>query len=408
MLDLAAGRGHADDLARMAWERDRKDPPEGFPALPTIPAARYVDPDFLELERTAMWNKAWLYAGHVDQLPEPGSWFLTRNTGTPIVVCRTLSGEIKAFYNTCKHRGAPLVKEDAGTSRGFVCGYHGWSYTLDGKLTAVRDRRDFPEFDMACHSLSAVRCELLGSLISLNCDPDAQPLIEHIGPMAAQLEELQLETLRLVDSRSYEVDCNVKVLLDAFLEVYHLKSIHEGTVDRFLDHRAMIVTLWPNGHSRMVTPNRRPDWVDPGTKGMPEIPTVSEFTATNNISYHIYPNFVMPPAPTGIPLLQFWPLGTRRTRVVSSWVAPEHDPANPHPLWETRIRNWERILYEDLQFAPQIQESVEGPGFTGISLNYQERRIYHWHEELDRRIGPDSVPEAARVQPVLAPFVERD
>ncbi|MDE2618657.1 MAG: aromatic ring-hydroxylating dioxygenase subunit alpha [Sphingomonadales bacterium] len=408
MLDLAADRGHERDLARMAWERDRKDPPADFPALPTIPAARYVDPAFLELERTGMWNKAWLYAGHVDQLPEPGAWFLTRNTGTPIVVCRTMSGEIKAFHNTCKHRGAPLVKEEAGTSRGFVCGYHGWSYTLDGKLTAVRDRRDFPEFDMACHSLSAVRCELLGSLIFLNGDPDAQPLLEHIGPMAGELEELQLQTLRLVDSRSYEVECNVKVLLDAFLEVYHLKSIHENTVDRFLDHRAMIVTLWPNGHSRMVTPNRRPDWVDPGTKGMPEIPTVSAFTATNNISYHIYPNFVMPPAPTGIPLLQFWPLGPRRCRVVSSWVAPEHDPANPHPLWETRIRNWERILYEDLQFAPQIQESVEGPGFSGMSLNYQERRIYHWHEELDRRIGIERVPAAARVKPVLAPFVEHD
>ena len=106
--------------------------------------------------------------------------------------------------------------------------------------------------------------------------------------------------------------------------------------------------------------------------------------------------------------MQFWPIGTRRTRVVSSWVAPNHDPANPHPLWETRIKNWERILYEDLQFAPQIQESVEGPGFTGMSLNYQERRIYHWHEELDRRIGIDRVPEAARVKPVLAPFVEHD
>ncbi|MCC6940101.1 MAG: aromatic ring-hydroxylating dioxygenase subunit alpha [Novosphingobium sp.] len=407
MLDQATGRGHQADLDRMAWERDRKDPPEGFPALPSIPAARYVDADFLSLEQREMWNKAWLYAGHTDQVAEPGSWFLTRNTGSPVIVVRTLSGEVRAFYNTCKHRGAPLVKEDAGSARGFVCGYHGWSYTLDGKLTAVRDKRDFPDFDMACHSLSSVRCELLGSLIFINGDPDAQPLIEHIGPMAAELEELQLATLKLVDAREYEVDCNVKVLLDAFLEVYHLKSIHENTVDRFLDHRAMIVTLWPNGHSRMVTPNRREGWVDPGTKGMPEIPTVSEFTATNNISYHIYPNFVMPPAPTGIPILQFWPLGPRRTRVVSSWVAPDHDPANPNPLWETRIKNWERILYEDLQFAPQIQESLEGPGFQGMSLNYQERRIYHWHEELDRRIGIDRVPQAARVEPVLAPFVER-
>src|SRR3546814_4350674 len=68
--------------------------------------------------------------------------------------------------------------------------------------------------------------------------------------MAKELEQYGLENLRLVDSRSYEVNCNVKVLLDAFLEVYHLKSIHQQTVDRFLDHRGMFVTLWPNGHSR--------------------------------------------------------------------------------------------------------------------------------------------------------------
>ena len=399
----------ADDLARMTWERERNGPPADFPALPSIPGGRYVDPAFLALEEQGMWQKSWLYAGHIDQLPEPGSWFLCRNTGSPVIVTRTLSGDIRAYYNTCQHRGAPLVKEESGTSRGFVCGYHGWSYTLEGKLTAVRDRRDFAEgFDFSCHSLSQVRCELLGSLIFLNADPDAQPLIEHIGPMAAELEQLQLEKLRLVDSRTYETDCNVKVLLDAFLEVYHLKSIHENTVDRFLDHRAMIVTLWPNGHSRMATPNRREGWTDPGTKGMPEIPTISEFVAKNNVSYSIYPNFVMPPAPTGIPLLQFWPMGPNRTRVVSTWLAPDHDPANPHPLWETRINNWERILYEDLQFAPQIQESVEGPGFKGMSLNYQERRIYNWHEELDRRIGAENVPEHLRVTPVLAPFIVRE
>src|SRR3546814_11285818 len=100
-------------------------------------------------------------------------------------------------------------------------------------------------------------CELLGSLIFINEDPEAQPLLDHIGPMAKELEQYGLENLRLVDSRSYEVNCNVKVLLDAFLEVYHLKSIHQQTVDRFLDHRGMFVTLWPNGHSRMLTPKDR-------------------------------------------------------------------------------------------------------------------------------------------------------
>ncbi len=170
----------------------------------------------------------------------------------------------------------------------------------------------------------------------------------------------------------------------------------------------MIVTLWPNGHSRMVTPNSRADWRDPGTAGMPKIPTVTELPANNNVSYHIFPNFVMPPSDSGSPLLQFWPMGDNKCRVVSSWIAPEHDAANPHPLWEKRLNNWERILYEDLHYAPQIQESLESPGFKGMPLNYQERRIYHWHEELDRRIGLNRVPEKAAVKQVLADWVVRD
>ena len=392
----------------MDYERSRNAPPEDFPKLPDIPGVRYTDPEFLKLERERMWQRAWLYAGHVDQIPNPGSWFLTRNTGSPILVVRDLEGQVRAFYNTCQHRGAPLVTELAGEARGFVCGYHGWSYTLDGKLTAVRDKRDFVDLDFSCRSLVSVRCELLGSLIFINEDPEAQPLLDHIGPMAKELEQYGLENLRLVDSRSYEVNCNVKVLLDAFLEVYHLKSIHQQTVDRFLDHRGMFVTLWPNGHSRMLTPNRRPDWKDPGTIGMPKIPTITDVPANNNVSYHIYPNFVMPASESGIPLLQFWPTSNRTSRVVSSWIAPDYHPDQPNPLWDTRLANWERILYEDLQYAPQIQESLESKGFKGMPLNYQERRIYHWHEELDRRIGLNQEPPEARVEQVLRDQVTQD
>jgi choline monooxygenase len=390
----------------MAYEAARTAPPKGFPRFPDIPAGRYVDPEFLRLEEERLWKRSWLYAGHDGQLPEPGSWFLTRNTGTPILIVRDLGGTIRAFYNTCRHRGGPLVKEEAGQSRGFVCGYHGWSYTLEGELTAVRDKRDFVDLDFACRSLIPVRCESYGGWIFVNEDAEAPPLIDAMGPVAAELEQFQIDNLTLIDSRGYDVACNVKVLLDAFLEVYHLKSIHQNTVDRFLDHRGTHITLWPGGHSRMITPNRRPDWIDPGVKGMPEIPTVTEIPRDNNVSYHIYPNIVMPPAASGLPMLVFWPRTANMMRIECHWFSPRIAPAGLSPLWKTRVDNFERILFEDTQFAPQIQESVESPGFKGIPLNYQERRIYHWHEELDRRIGLNRVPAHLRVEPVLADWVE--
>jgi len=392
--------------AGMAYESGRTEPPPGFPQFPDVPSGRYVDAQFLALEQERLWKRSWLYAGHVDQLAEPGSWFLQRNTGSPILIVRDLEGTVRAFYNSCRHRGGPLVKEDAGTARGFVCGYHGWSYTLAGELTAIRDKRDFVDFDFSCRSLIQVRCELLGGWIFINEDPDAPPLMESLGPLAGEMEQFQLDNLTLVNSRGYDVACNVKVLLDAFLEVYHLKSIHQSTVDRFLDHRGTTITLWPGGHSRMTTPNRRPDWIDPGTKGMPAIPTVTEIPRDNNVSYNIYPNIVMPPAATGLPMLVFWPRTARTMRIECHWFSPKVGVEGLSPLWETRIDNFERILFEDTQFAPQIQESIESPGFKGIPLNYQERRIYHWHEELDRRIGVNRVPAEFRVTPVLGDWVE--
>ena len=389
----------------MQYEFDRTAPPEGFPQLPPIPGGRYTDRDFLALEQRHLWNASWLYACHIDEIPEPGHFLLFKRTGSPILILHGKDGIVRAFFNTCRHRGAPLVRETAGKVEGLVCQYHGWTYGLDGRLLNLRDKRDFPDFDSRCYSLDSIRCDRLGNWIFVNSDPHARPLLDTLGEVPAMLADVQPAQTRFVHKKSYHVKCNVKVLLDAFLEVYHLKSIHQQTVDRFLDHRGTTITLWPYGHSLMVTPNRRPDWVDPGTRGMVRLDTASEITARHNPSYHLYPNLVTPVADSGIPFILFWPCGPREMEIEVVWFSPDWGGGPLHPLWETRIANFERILFEDTQFAEQIQESVESSGYRGLNLNYQERRIYHWHEELDRRIGAERVPEHLRVKPVLARYV---
>ncbi|MGF1544929.1 MAG: aromatic ring-hydroxylating dioxygenase subunit alpha [Parvularculaceae bacterium] len=389
----------------MAYEKARQGPPAGFPKLPPIPAARYVDADFNALELERLWKRAWVYACHMDELPEPGSFVLWTKLGSPILIVRGRDGEVRAFYNTCRHRGGPLVKDAAGRRNVFVCGYHGWSYDHEGNLIGLRDERDFPDLDKSCLGLIRVRCERFGNWVFVNCDEDAGPLTDYLGPLGDELRDFQPETLRLAHKATYEIACNVKVLLDAFLETYHLKSIHQQTVDRFLDHEGTTIELWPNGHSRMVTPNRRDGWVDPGTVGLPEIPTVGEIARDNNVSYNVYPNIVCPPAPTGMPFILFWPKTVNTMTLECVWFSPDWGEGRLPEIWETRVANFERILEEDTQFAPQIQQSVESDGFKGIPLSYQERRIYHWHEELDRRIGANAVPAGARVEPVLDKFV---
>jgi len=396
-----------DVYQRLEAERSRKGPPESFPALPPIPGGRYTDPEFLALEREYLWKKSWLYACHLDELPETGSYILWQKTGSPILIVRGKDDEVRAFYNTCRHRGGPLVKDERGaTQGGFTCGYHGWAYDLEGNLRGMRDRRDFVDLDFSCLGLITVRCERLGNWIFINEDPDAAPLLDSLGQIPEHMAQFDLDNTRHISSYSFDVDCNVKVLLDAFLEVYHLKSIHQDTVDRFLDHRGTSIMLWPRGHSLMITPNRRPDWVDPGTLGMIDFPKVTELPVKTNVSYNIYPNLVTPVAGNGMPFINFWPKTDRTMVIECHWFSPDWGGGERHELWDKRIANFDRILEEDTQFAPQIQKSVESPGFKGIQLNYQERRIYHWHEELDRRIGIDRIPGHLRVQPMLADLIE--
>ncbi len=393
-------------LDGMRYEAERTAPPPDFPHLPDIPAGRYVDPAFLALERQYLWQRSWLYACHLDELPTPGSYLLLRKTGSPIIVVRGKDDVVRAFFNTCRHRGGPVVRSEKGCVQGFVCGYHGWSYSLDGTLLNLRDKRDFVGLDVSERGLKPIRCERFFNWIFINEDPQAEPLLEHVAPFAEYFRQFEPGEWRLVAQEARDVRCNVKVLLDAFLEVYHLKSIHQNTVDRFLDHRGTTIALYRRGHSLMVTPNRRPDWVDPGTVGMRRIETATVISSRNNASFNFFPNLVVPVDPTGCPFLLFWPTSDTTMRIECHWFAPDWGGGPLSDLWKVRIGNFDRILDEDLQFAGAIQESVMSRGFTGIPLNYQERRIYHWHSELDRRIGPEHIPEALRVPPLLDAFVE--
>ena len=390
--------------AGMEAERQRGGPPAEFTGLPPIPGDRYRDSKFLALENDHLWRSAWLYAGHLDELPRAGSYKLWQRLGIPVVIVRDRAGTVRAFYNSCRHRGGPLVTQDAGQlSAGLTCHYHGWTYDLDGSLKGVRDQRDFVGLDVSCHHLIPLSCELLGNWIFVNQDPDAMDLRSHLGPVYEYFSDLPLDSLRLVQQQTFPVQCHYKVLLEGFLEVYHLNAVHAGTVDRFLEYRSTHIELWNNGHSLMLTPNSREGWSDPGARGMVEMTGISDLERKANPSFNIFPNLVTPVAPTGLPFNVIWPVSDDSSLLEVVWFAPDWGDGPRHENWETRLANYERIIGEDMQLVETIQKGVHSPAFRNMSLNYQERRIYFWHEELDRRIGSQRVPEHLRVRPTFTP-----
>ena len=387
----------------MEFEAARTSPPVGFPALPDIPAGRYTDPAFFELEQTHIWQKSWLFAAHIDELPLPGSYRRWDNAGQPVVIVHGDDGVIRAFYNTCRHRGAPVVTKESGRRARLTCKYHGWTYTHQGDLVSVRDPEDFSDLDMSCRGLIGIRCEMFGNLIFLNFDKNAPSLLEWLGPIADEWTEFQFDKCRLAARHSFVLDCNWKIAMEANTEVYHVKSIHPTTVAPVLDDRRNVNTLYPNGHGRMVAPRPAGKNSAMSLPASPnEIDTVGEIARTCTQSYGIFPNWVSPLNHLVLPPLLFWPLGIDKCLFETWTMAPDWGD-NPAPdIWtENQGEQLVKVLQEDTEFGKQIQRSVESWGFTGVPLSYQEARIYHWNQAADKMIGVNNIPETLSVEQVI-------
>jgi phenylpropionate dioxygenase-like ring-hydroxylating dioxygenase large terminal subunit len=390
----------------MEYEASRTEPPSAFPHMPDLPGGRYTDKRFFELEKQHLWRKSWLLASHIDEIPEPGCFILWEQAGQPVVIVHSETGAINAFYNTCSHRGAPVVTESSGRKVRLTCKYHGWSYDHEGELRSIRDPEDFKDLDFSHRSLSKVRCEQFGNLIFVNFDDDAPSLHDYLGPIADEWREFQFDKCRLAARHTFDLDCNWKIAMEANTEVYHVKTIHPSTVAPILDDRRNVNTFYPHGHGRMVAPR-------PGdTKGMmkqrnpdiPEIETVGEIGRTCTQSYGIFPNWVSPLSPYALPPLLFWPNGINKAKIETWTFAPDWGDKPAPDMWtENNGEKLVPVLLEDIEFGNWIQKSVESYGFKGVPLSYQEARIYYWHQSADQVIGVENIPADLHVPPVIGP-----
>jgi phenylpropionate dioxygenase-like ring-hydroxylating dioxygenase large terminal subunit len=408
---------------RIDYELGRQNYPENFPPLPELPAERYVSQEFYELERKYLWPNSWLYAGHKDQFPVVGSYMVFDQVpGMPVVIVRD-EDCYRAFYNTCSHRGGCLVIERQGVCAGkrLKCGYHAWTYDFNGKLIGIPDQADFHHIDKSKRGLTKLRCETWSGWVFINADLDAAPLTDQLGTVREQMDQFDPDRLTLINRYHYDVACNWKVLMDAFAENYHFVSVHKGTVGLpgpacAVRHRGTVMSLYENGNSRNILPwnvgfEPRTDASEGtgfsmGMGGIEEIPSVGPIPRKFITAFTCFPNLTTPVYANGFPLLLFWPTGLNTSRFEIIWFGLPHGAAELPPAWREKIAAFNVILDEDLTFLPSVQKSAESPAFRAIQLSYQERRIYHAHEQIDRTIGPERIPERLRVKPVLASLVE--
>jgi phenylpropionate dioxygenase-like ring-hydroxylating dioxygenase large terminal subunit len=194
-----------------------------------------ISPEVFELERPAIFERAWLNVGRVEQLPRTGSYF-TKELAvarTSVIVVKDKDGQIRAFHNICRHRGNKLVwndypqEETSGVCRQFVCKYHGWRYDLDGSLNFVQQEQEFFDLDKDAFGLVPVHCDVWAGFIFVHlAEEPAQSLWDFLGPMVTKLENYPFEKLTERWHYRATVNSNWKLYIDAFQEFYHAPVLH--------------------------------------------------------------------------------------------------------------------------------------------------------------------------------------
>jgi len=203
----------------------------GIPELRghTIPGFHYTSKAFAEQEWDNMWTKVWLLLGRESDMPNYGDWQMEEVGPESIIMVRQEDGSIKAFYNVCQHRGNPLVDEEKGSVKRFVCRYHSWAFMPDGSLNFAPDRHDFPQGDPCDHvRLEELPCDTFAGFVWVNMDPDCVSLKEYLGPIWEDWQRWEIQNWRRYVGLTTELPCNWKVVLDNFNESYHVPTVHMG------------------------------------------------------------------------------------------------------------------------------------------------------------------------------------
>ena len=226
--------------------------------------------------------------------------------------------------------------------------------------------------------------------------------------MADEWSPLRGAELRAHGTRLERVPANWKIVADAFLETYHVKTIHPQSVSTLLDHRGAAMGLFANGHSRMVTPKWERALKRQRENGipLPDIPGLDPLFAETNPAYSLFPNLITPLDTFGFPFILFWPVDAETTDVEWTFYGPQTQTPEQEKTWQAFIRVFDGVMDEDFMNLAPMQRSIASGALESISLSYQERRIYHLHEEIDRKIGQENIPEALRVAPRLEVFWE--
>ena len=212
-----------------------------------VPKEDYVCRDFALREKQRLWPKVWQVACREQELPKVGSYVTYDICDQSIIVVRSATDTISAYYNVCMHRGRRLT-EGCGHANRFHCNYHGWRWNLDGSVQRILDEQDWSGCSKASHDdfkLAAIKVDTWGGFVFINMDPDCEPLADFLAPMAGFIDPFELDRAKFRWSYSVRTPCNWKVALEAFDEGYHVAATHPQLLEGYGDDYT-----WSKAHGK--------------------------------------------------------------------------------------------------------------------------------------------------------------
>lgn len=357
----------------------------------TLPARAYTDPRWLAVERERVFARHFLPVAGLSALAQPGSQLACQVAGYPILLVRDGEGVLRAFHDVCRHRAGPLSDGSGQVCqrRTLQCRYHGWTYSLDGRLLHTPGLRTLDEpsdsgrsaqgFRREDFSLLPVEVATFGPLIFVRVQPPAAPapsLLDHLGQLAVETAAFGSDSMQLIERRVYRVDCNWKVYIDNYLEGYHIPLVHPALM-RELDYPAYRIEARAQ-HSRQYAPIRPLPANAAHESGTPESGQRREYSPSEGAGaaayYWVFPNLMLNYYPDHLQVNNVRPLSINTTEVIFEWYFPPAGVGRDAEQQARRIAFADTVQAEDAAICRAVQERLE----AGV---YERGRFVPGHED---------------------------
>jgi choline monooxygenase len=353
---------------------NRYDPDAPLSQASTIPSSWYTNQDLFEVETQTVFSNSWQFAARVDQLISPGNYVTSEIGGEPVVIVRGNDGELRAFFNVCRHHAAAVMPEPEGCAPQMRCPYHGWTYSLEGELKGTPDFNDVCNFDRANNGLVPVEMAVWENWVFVRLGREQhnstrEPAVAE-SELGKQIESLNLGALHWFERRRYELKCNWKVFVDNYLDGgYHVPHLHKG-LDSVLDYGNYTIE---NGERFCL-------------QSSPLVATSEgEIGAVRSgqraLYYWLYPNFMINYYEGTLDTNLVRPLAIDRTEVIFDFYFKDVSAA-------ARERNLasvtvgDRIQQEDLDICESVQRGLNSRAYQAGRLSVRREAGEHLFHRL--------------------------